>query len=103
MTTLKSVLLLSLALIAGGTFCAESQAPDPAKLIQNLNSDDFDARDAAARELAKLGDAARPALEKAFAAAGDVDTKDAIQAILARMSQSVLMIQACDRDGKPVA
>lgn len=103
MTTLKSVLLALVAIAAAGTPAPASETPkgDPVKLIEKLNSDDFDARDAAARELAAIGESARPALEKAFAA-GDPDTKEAVQAILARMSQSVLMVQACDRDGKPL-
>jgi protocatechuate 3,4-dioxygenase beta subunit len=107
MTTFKVSLAALLAALTTAHFahCEESApkevALDPSKLVEKLNSDDFDARDAAARELAKLGETARPALEKAFAG-NDPDIKEAVQLILAKMSQSVLTVQAFDRDGKPI-
>jgi hypothetical protein len=50
---------------------AEKQdaAPEIAKLIEQLGSDDFTKRDAASRKLAEIGETARSQLEKAMASA----------------------------------
>jgi RNA polymerase sigma factor (sigma-70 family) len=53
-----------------------------AKLIRNLDSDQFREREAAARQLTALGDAARPALERALANGPSAEAGERLRALI---------------------
>jgi hypothetical protein len=68
---------------------AEGKAPDAAaltKLVGELNSDDFDAREKAERELAALGAAAAPALRKALEGDPPGELKQRAQRLLDKLA-----------------
>jgi hypothetical protein len=56
-----------------------------AKLIADLEDDDFDTRTKANEELAKLGEVAEPALRNALATAKDVDLKLRLNVLLGNL------------------
>jgi sugar lactone lactonase YvrE len=64
---------------------ATADAKKVAKLIAQLDDDDFDVRDKAAAELAKLGVAAKPALEKALNTTTSSEVGYRIRALLKRL------------------
>ncbi len=61
-----------------------------AQLIADLDSDDFDERDSATDELARLGRQALPALEQAVAGAKSVEMRRRAESLLARLAGGVL-------------
>ncbi|HEY3322893.1 MAG TPA: hypothetical protein VGP72_20735 [Planctomycetota bacterium] len=83
-------------------FASDKPADDPAALVDQLRSDDFDARRSAADKLLLLGDAARAALEKAVNA-DDIDVRQAAAALLQKLDKCSLTLLAFDRDGKPAS
>lgn len=69
MRTLSAVALLCL----GSAFAADPSPESVAKLIDQLGSPDYQAREAASRELDALGGPALPALKRAAASSGDAE------------------------------
>jgi hypothetical protein len=61
----RSMMLVCLSLFAVATLRAGPETAEAERLVRQLGSDDFKAREAAAKALLKLGPPARPALEKA--------------------------------------
>jgi PDZ domain-containing protein len=62
---------------------------DIEKLIAQLGSDDFDQREAAQRELCKLGEEAVPVLVKAQAAATDAEVRRRLGEVLAPLQEGI--------------
>jgi hypothetical protein len=60
-----------------------------AKLIADLDSGDFDQREQATRELAKLGGLAEPALREALAGKPSAEAKRRIEEVLQRLTEPV--------------
>jgi len=77
------------------------QPDDPAELLRLLEEGDFDARKAVEKKLEELGDTARAALEKA-ALSPSPELRQTAMRLLDRLSQSTLLIEVFDRDGKPL-
>ena len=84
------------------TASAPVKAGDAASWVSKLNSDDFDERNAASDNLARLGEAAREALEKG-ASAADPEIKAAAADLLGKLGQATLTLLTLDRGGKPLA
>src|SRR5262249_32260750 len=89
----RSVLRLAAAPKQAAPFLRERLQPaapvDPKKLeqlIADLNSGNFKTRDRATSELAKIGDLAVPALQKAFAAKNSLETQRRLEALLDRLT-----------------
>ena len=61
-----------------------------AKLTADLDSDDFTVRDAANRELAKLGELAQPALEQIMKGTGTLERRRRAEALLAKLTAGAL-------------
>ncbi|MEI6236207.1 MAG: HEAT repeat domain-containing protein [Planctomycetota bacterium] len=105
LTIMKSLLLTVLACLVTLAFAphhaiAEEPAPSAEKLVEQLRSDDFDHRQAAAKSLEQLGDAARSALEKVIKD-DDADVRTTAQKILSKLSRATLQLRVIDQDGKP--
>jgi hypothetical protein len=81
---------------------AAENPDDPAKLLEALQSDDFDVRSEAQEKLANLGESARDVLQKA-AASADPDIKSAALELLGKLNKSSLLLIGLTRDGKPAA
>jgi hypothetical protein len=58
-------------------------APAPAELLADLDSDKFERREAASKQLADLGEGAEPALEEAIMADPSADKRRRIERLLA--------------------
>jgi hypothetical protein len=98
---------LSVALLAlSAPRVAGEEAPDPAQLVKALETGDFEQREDAVKKLEALGEAARPALQKAFAESEvlevrlELDPADAaIQQALNLVGQVVhVRVQAAEGD-----
>jgi WD40 repeat protein len=90
---------------------ASADANQVAKLISDLDSDDFDVREKAMKKLEKLGAVARPALEKAVAE-GSVEVRRRAQELLDKLKgslatperlQQVRAVEVLERVGTPEA
>jgi hypothetical protein len=89
---LTLALLVVLGAVGLGTFVARAEEPAPsperiAQLIQDLGSDEFRAREQASAALAELGDAARPALEKAMAESQSLEVRWRAEQLLRRLDR----------------
>ena len=67
---------------------ALDEAARVGRLIAKLDDDDFDVREKASAELAKLGRTAGPALRKALEASPSPEVRKRVEALLARLPQS---------------
>lgn len=93
--------LLVLAGFAALGIQAEELEKTPAQLIEQLRSDDFDLRQAAALKLEKQGETARAALE----AAGkddDAEVRTLVSKLIAKLSKATLRIHVFDSEHKPL-
>lgn len=90
-----------LAAFTGLSLRAEDREKAAEKLVEELRSDEFEIRQSAAVKLAKLGEEARSALERA-AADDDPDVRSSASKILAKLSRATLRLQVVSSDGKPV-
>lgn len=79
--TLASLILVALA----GSHLRAEDSPDLIPLIQKLNSESFDVRNAAALSLEKMGEDARLALEAALAAKPDTEAQRGIERLLEKL------------------
>jgi hypothetical protein len=86
--------------------------PDPkvlARLVANLNSDEFDKRDKAAQELERLGDAAEPYLRRVLAEKPVAEVRRAIELLLAGLDgqperrRAARALEALEYAGTPEA
>jgi WD40 repeat protein len=101
------------ARLAGGP--AEDHGPRLRKLIADLDDDDFHVREAASRDLAKLGAAALPALREALRNKPSLEVQRRIEALLegqdtsrgealtGDLLRSVRAVQVLERVGTPEA
>jgi WD40 repeat protein len=73
--------------------CKPAVPPDPkklARLIAQLDSDDFEERNGANEELARLGDLAVPALQKLAASQGTLEARRRVEVLLLRLTGGAL-------------
>jgi WD40 repeat protein len=66
----------------------DEKAADIDKLIRQLGDEDFDVREAATEQLAKIGEAAVPALKKAAAGNPDAEVKQRAATVLTRIEKA---------------
>ncbi|MCY3023641.1 MAG: hypothetical protein NTW87_32070, partial [Planctomycetota bacterium] len=92
-------LLAALVTVACGVAVGEERA-DPRTLVEQLRSNDYDTRRAAAEKLAVLGETARTVLAQA-AAGDDVEVRQTATALLKKLDTASIRLMAFDRDGKP--
>lgn len=71
------------------------------QLIAVLEQGGFDERQAAARKLEALGEAARPALEKAFKGSAVFEVRETAERLLEYLRRAVVVLEARDRQGRP--
>ena len=83
-----------------------------AKVVQDLDSDDFDTRQRAMRELTELGDLAEPSMRKALTAGASLEQRRRIEALLVKLSESAVApprlrvlraVETLERIGTPQA
>ncbi len=100
------LLLVVPAILFGGlvhtALRAEEREKSVEQWIEQLRSDDFDQRQAAAKKLENLGDAARGALELAVKD-DDADVRASAVKLLAKLSRATLALHIFDSGGKPVS
>jgi hypothetical protein len=115
----KAVLALAASPKAAAPFLKErltaAHGPDEtkvARLINDLNADDFDVRENAQKELDKLGDAAMPAVRQALGANPPAESRRRLQELIERHKDSAAVtedvraaraIEALERSGAPEA
>src|SRR5678810_521942 len=82
------VLLILIVPIAG-VFAAPPDGAETARLIKQLDSDDFDTREAAAKQLVDFGESIRPVMEKVATTGDDLEMRaravKVIQALNAKL------------------
>jgi len=82
--------ILSSGPFPSGVRPASPQEPDPRELVRRLGADEIAAREAAAAELARMGEKARAALEEG-AKAGEPEVRSRVQALLGELDRRVNM------------
>ena len=91
-SSLLRVLVVLAALAAGVGHAADSPEPKPAdisRLVRQLGSPLFAEREAAGKELVRLGEAALSALEKASRQSDDPEVAERAKRLLARIRQDI--------------
>lgn len=73
-----------------------SHADALAALIAELNAEDFDVRERASKSIARIGVAAKPALEAALAKAADAETRKRVEGLLADLRMAGFLAEAPD-------
>jgi protocatechuate 3,4-dioxygenase beta subunit len=95
--------LPALLLASTGARLAGEEAPDPAQLIKLLEAGDYDQREGAVKKLEALGEAARPALQKAFAESEVLEAREVAERLLEALKRATVVFEALDLNGRPLS
>jgi protocatechuate 3,4-dioxygenase beta subunit len=79
------------------------QEADATELLRQLETGEYEQRQEAVKKLEALGEAARPALEKALADCEVLEVRDVAERLLESLARATILFEVLDQKGRPLA